>query len=175
MRRLFFLCWLATLAVNAQNYLARNGTLAFTSTTPLEVFSAASNQLSGVIQGSKFAFSVPSLSLSGFNSTLQEEHFHENYLESAKFPKATFTGILLNPLPDKGTVRILASGRLNIHGVDHERIIPLEVTRTEKGYRVQATFEVALDDHKIVVPRVVKEKIAPHMMVVVDITLNQQP
>jgi polyisoprenoid-binding protein YceI len=160
----------------AQNYLARTGgVVQFTSIAPLEVFSAKSDQLSGVLQGSRFAFSVATSSLHGFNSPLQEEHFHENYIESGKFPKATYSGVLLDPLPTKGTARILATGRLSIHGIDRERIIPLEITKTDKGYRIQAAFEVALDDHKITVPRVVKEKIAPTMDVTVDITLNQQP
>jgi polyisoprenoid-binding protein YceI len=175
MRISFFLCLLMAWSLQAQNYLARTGKVQFTSIAPLEVFSAGSDQLSGVLQGSRFAFSVPTASLHGFNSPLQEEHFHENYIESGKYPKATYSGVLLDPLPAKGTVRILATGRLSIHGIDRERIIPFEITRTEKGYRIQAAFEVALDDHKITVPRVVKEKIAPHMDVEIDITLNQQP
>ena len=171
---MFILRWFFVLAVfslEGQTYIAQNGKVKFTSYAPLEVFSASSQQLSGVIQGQRFAFSVPTASLHGFLSPLQEEHFHENYIESGKFPKATFTGVLLDPLPERGSMKVLASGRLNVHGVEKERIIPLVITRTSNGYRVESAFEVAVADHEITIPRVVKEKIAPQMKVEVDILL----
>ena len=43
----------------------------------------------------QFAFSVKVKSFKGFNSGFQKEHFNENYLESEKFPDATFTGKII--------------------------------------------------------------------------------
>lgn len=32
-----------------------------------------------------------------FDKALLEEHFNENYMESSKFPKSTFKGMIENP------------------------------------------------------------------------------
>src|SRR5690606_30611649 len=56
-----------------------------------------------------------------FQKALMEEHFNENYMESDKFPKATFSGKVLNmetiDLTKNGSYPIEISGDLTIHGV----------------------------------------------------------
>src|SRR5205809_7976282 len=80
-----------------QIYNLTKGTIAFRSEAPLEVIKASSNELRGIIETQKkqFAFSIKLKSFKGFNSGLQKEHFNENYLESDKYPDATFVGKII--------------------------------------------------------------------------------
>ena len=78
-------------------YLARDGYIELVSEAPLELIRAESHELNGVINAATggVAFSVRVDSFHGFNSLLQREHFLENYMESSKYPVATFTGKLI--------------------------------------------------------------------------------
>ena len=73
------------------------GAITFRSEAQLETIEARSDQLKGYIDFTKktFAFRIPMKSFNGFNSPLQQTHFNEHYLESAKYPIATFSGRLL--------------------------------------------------------------------------------
>jgi polyisoprenoid-binding protein YceI len=119
-----------------------------------------------------FAFNVDVNTFSGFNSALQAEHFRENYMETASFPRASFSGKLIDPIQmDKNVQMVRAKGVLLIHGVGKDRIIDIELTKTNTGYRFNSSFNVALDDHKIVIPKLVHQKIAEIIAVKVDGTL----
>src|ERR1700710_2522045 len=77
----------------SQRYSTRNAFVGFYSKTSLEDIKAENNQVFAIIEPGtkKIAFS---LLLKGFifPKELMQEHFNENYVESDKFPKATFTG-----------------------------------------------------------------------------------
>jgi hypothetical protein len=51
-------------------------------------------------------------SFQGFNSPLQKEHFNENYVESDKFPEASFKGKIIEDqdLTVDGTYELRAKG-----------------------------------------------------------------
>ena len=59
-----------------------HGKVSFLSEAPLELIKAASDKLKGAIDKTQntFAFAVDIHSFKGFNSDLQREHFHENYM-----------------------------------------------------------------------------------------------
>src|SRR5687767_1473348 len=73
------------------------GHIGFKSDAALELIKAASEDLKGLIESEKkqFTFIVRIKTFKGFNSPLQREHFNENYLESGKYPDATFTGKII--------------------------------------------------------------------------------
>ena len=73
------------------------GKISFSSDAPLELITAISNELKGLIETEKkqFAFSVKVRSFKGFNSGFQKDHFNENYLETDKYPEATFSGKII--------------------------------------------------------------------------------
>lgn len=153
-----------------------NGKISFTSDAPLEVISAQSNELSGIIDPAKntFAFSLPAASFKGFNSALQQEHFHENYLESKTYPRASFTGKFIENVKDlePGRHEVRAKGVLTIHGQSMERILKCIFEVREKELGITSDFTVALVDHKITIPQVVHQKIAEEIFVKVQITLK---
>lgn len=150
-------------------FKATKGTITFKSVAPLETITATSENLKGVIDtiSGSFAFSVSIRTFVGFNSKLQQEHFNENYLETAKFPNATFTGKIIEEInfSQPGTYSVRAKGAFTIHGVKQERLIKGQVEITGKSIIVTSTFNVALIDHDISVPRVVHQKIAPEIEV----------
>ena len=158
-----------TVTVKAQVFQMNNGTVDFRSEAPLEIIKASSSELKGLIdftQGT-FAFSIPIISFKGFNSALQREHFNENYMETERYPRATFAGKLIEQvdITRDGEYAIRAKGKLIIHGVEQERIIPSTVIVKDGKVSVQSSFSVLLVDHNIDIPKVVQHKIAETIFV----------
>jgi hypothetical protein len=156
-------------------YTVQSGKISFISTAPLEVIKAEANQLTGVIDAEdhSFAFSVRNKSFKGFNSPLQQEHFNENYMESDKFPKSTFSGKIIENvnLLNDGIYDIRAKGILDIHGVKQERIIHCFVNIKNNVMTVNCNFSIHLQDHNITVPRIVNQKINQEIKVNVQLTM----
>lgn len=150
-------------------YATNNGTITFRSEAVQELISATSDKLRGLIDADQrtFAFSIPIRSFRGFNNGLQREHFNENYLESEKFPEATFKGKIIEQvdLRKEGKYIVRAKGTLSIHGVDQERIIKSNITVLKNSILVESKFSILITDHDIKVPRVVHEKIASEIEV----------
>lgn len=160
-----------------KNLVLKSGKVFFTSQAPLEVIQAQSIQLRGLVNfdQSKFAFSVDMTSFTGFNSPLQKEHFDENYMETDHFPKATFSGKLIdkfNPLLAEQTIR--AKGVFDIHGVSKERILEILISRSGGDYHFTTTFNIALEDHGITIPKIVYQKISENVQLKVDGNLAAQ-
>lgn len=155
-----------------------NGTISFRSDAPLELIKASSNKLAGIFDTDtkKFAFRIKVSSFEGFNNALQKEHFNENYMESDKFPYATFSGKIIEDIGyDKpGTYSIRAKGNLNVHGVEQERIIKVDLVINDKNISVKSVFTVMLNDHNITIPKVVHEKLASEIKVDVKAEFTQQ-
>ena len=154
------------------------GSIAFTSDAPLEMIKAGSDELKGLISAEKkqFAFSIKIKSFKGFNSALQREHFNENYLESEKYPDATFIGKIIEDVDftKNGSITVRAKGILNIHGVPQERIIKSDMTVHNGTISFKSNFTVLLADHNIPIPKVVHEKLASEIYVEVNGDLKPQ-
>ena len=150
----------------------------FISEAPLEVIEASSTDLKGVIKPMErtFAFAVPIRSFQGFNSPLQQTHFNENYLETHDFPRATFTGKIIEQIDlfKDGEYTIRAKGILDIHGQEQERIIKIKVVVNDSMLQVTSFFTVLLEEHDIAIPRIVHQKIAEEIKVTVEATFKKQ-
>lgn len=111
-----------------------------------------------------------------FEKALMQEHFNENYMESSKFPKATFKGKIEDPgkvdFKQDGTYTPMLSGDLTIHGVTKPVKVP--ATITVKGGKVTATttFKVALADYGIDIPSVVSDKLAKEAKITIESALE---
>lgn len=148
------------------------GKISFRSDAPLELITASSDELKGVIETEKkqFAFSVRIKSIKGFNSAMQKEHFNENYLESDRYPDATFVGKIIEDVDftKNNALTVRAKGILNIHGVPQERIIKSDMTIKNGIITIRSNFTVLLADHNIPIPKVVHEKLASEIKVEVN-------
>lgn len=157
----------------AQNYVTKNGKISFFSKTDIENISAVNNQVVSVLtpKTASIAFSVL---INGFlfKKALMQEHFNENYMESAKYPKASFKGTITDitkvDFTKDGTYNVTVTGDLNIHNVTNKVTVP--GTIVIKGGKISAntTFKVKLDDYKISVPKVVESNISKTIEIKVD-------
>ncbi len=157
-------------------FQTNDGTVLFRSEAPLELIKAASSDLIGVIDNDKrsFAFEISIRSFQGFNTSLQKQHFHENYMETDKYPEAYFKGRIIEDqnLEIDGTYEIRAKGNLTIHNVTQERIIRSIVTVNNKKITLKSNFTLLLGDYNILIPRVVYQKLANEIKVEVNATLT---
>ena len=156
-------------------FTVNTGSILFRSDAPMELIKASSNQLKGVFNAEKkqFAFAVNIYSFKGFNGPLQQEHFNENYLESDKYPHATFEGKIIEDIDfhNDGVYNVRAKGNLFIHGVIQERIIKCELNIKNGTISVKSNFTILLAEHNITIPKVVHEKLASEIKVEVKADL----
>lgn len=149
------------------------GNVNFVSDAPLEIIKASSNELQGLLRPADrtFAFTMKTQSFQGFNSPLQQEHFYENYIESGKYPYARFKGKIIEPvdLMTPGEHSVRAKGILEIHGIEQERIIRVELKIDKDKISATSGFEVMLEDHDITIPKMVFQKIAETIKVDIDL------
>jgi polyisoprenoid-binding protein YceI len=166
------------LQIQAQHtiYQTSTGIISFRSDAPLEIITASSKKLEGLIDlyDMSFAFNVKVRSFEGFNNGLQREHFYENYMETDKYETATFSGKIIERtnLQIPGIYTVRAKGQLTIHGHTRERIIKTEIISTGSELKAKASFIIPLVDHQIEVPRIVNQKIAQEIQVVVQGTFH---
>lgn len=163
----------------AQNKFTTNrGEISFASNAELELIRAKSGEAQGIVDpaNNQFAFSVIVQSFKGFNSELQRQHFNDNYMESATYPKATFAGKIIEQVDYEkdSTYLIRAKGDLEIHGQKQSRIIRSKITIRDKSMTIEAEFMVPLEDHNISIPKIVNQKIANQIEVAFRATMNRQ-
>src|SRR5690349_14332469 len=82
-----------SVSIAQTKYIDRAGSASFFSSAPLEDIEAHSEQAMSILDV-KSGEIVASILMRSFNfrKSLMEEHFNENYVESHKYPKATFKG-----------------------------------------------------------------------------------
>ena len=175
MKKIFLtLLLFAPVVLNAQQrYIARNGHISFFSHAPIEDIEANNNAVSSVLSNGGMAFEAPIKSFE-FKKELMQEHFNENYLESDKFPKATFKGTIIDfnkiDLKKNGVYPVAVDGNMTIHGVTNKVKIKGTLTVKDNTIRAQSSFPISIKDYNISIPTLVIEKIAEVVQVTVDIT-----
>lgn len=163
----------------AQKYYTKNGSISFFSKTSLENIKADNNQVMSVLnaQTGEIQFSVLVKSFR-FEKALMEEHFNENYMESEKFPKATFKGNITDmsrvSFSTDGMYTVPVTGDMTMHGVTKK--VVTTGTITIKGGKVSAAskFFVKLADYNISIPSLVKDNIAESVEVSVSSNFDQK-
>jgi hypothetical protein len=157
----------------AQNYITKNGKISFFSKTDIEDISAVNNQAVSVLtpKTASIAFSVL---INGFlfKKALMQEHFNENYMESAKYPKATFKGTITDiskvNFSKDGTYNVTVTGDLNMHNVTNKVTVPAVIQVKAGKISANTLFKVKLDDYKITVPKIVEGNISKTIEIKVD-------
>lgn len=174
---LFFgVVFLFSFSSRAQKFSTDKGEVTFSSNAELEVIKASSVKIRGLIDPAtnQFAFSVDIDTFKGFNSELQREHFLDNYMEIEKFPKASFSGKIIEQIDftKDGDYDVRAKGDLDIHGQKQTRIIKSKISIRKGIVNVESIFSVPLDEHSIVIPKIVNQKIATEIEVSFKATMS---
>lgn len=160
----------------AQKYVSTESVVSFFSEAPLENIKATNKKSASIfnLQTQEVAFSVP-VSEFQFEKKLMQQHFNERYMETDKFPRATFAGKVEGfngSITDIQSVHVI--GKLTIHGVSREVTIPGTLQLQNQTAVAKAKFKVALADHKIEVPKLLWENIAEVIEVTVDFKYKAQ-
>jgi len=156
----------------SQLYSTRSGFVGFYSKTALEDIQGENNQVYAIIDAGKKNLAFAAL-LKGFTfpKELMQEHFNENYVESDKYPKASFTGAYTGDvaLDKDGVYKVVVTGNLTLHNVTKPIQTPATL-EVKAGHVIgKAEFKVKPEDFNISIPSVVRDKIDKEMMVKVNI------
>ena len=158
-----------------QVYSIKSSKVVFKSVAELETITAESTALTGLVDpaNKNFAFSISNKSFDGFNSSLQKEHFNDNYIESDKYPTTTFTGRIIDDIDFKkpGTYSIRVKGMFKIKGVTKEELIKGTIDVSPAGLKLNTNFSLLLSDYEIRIPRIVNQKIAPDIQIAIQANL----
>lgn len=147
----------------AQLFMTTTGEVSFFSKTPMEDIDAVNKTVSSIINTATNEVAVQMrITNFVFPNKLMQEHFNENYLESEKFPSATFKGKIKETidLTVAGTYPITASGTATIHGVTRPIELKGTIISTGTSLALTCAFEVKLVDYKVDIPKIVFAKIA---------------
>ena len=164
--------------MHAQKYLTRNGTISFFSKTPLENIEAYNNQVSGVVDlktgGMAFTLLMRAFT---FKKALMQEHFNEKFIESQKYPKATFKGNIKDLDSFKlgsEQVVITVSGKLTIHGITRDLSLSGTLMKDENGnIEGKAVFNIDIQEYEIKVPSAVRKNIADNIEIKVNMVYEE--
>jgi polyisoprenoid-binding protein YceI len=111
-----------------------------------------------------------------FERALMEEHFNENYVESSKYPKSEFRGVIMdNSLVNyskDGIYPVKVKGKITIHGVTGEVESAGKITIKSGKIYANAGFSISLADYGILVPALVSDKVAKTATITVDCSLE---
>ena len=159
-------------------YFTRSGAISFFSSTPIEDIKANNEQATCVLdmETGSVSFRIP---IRGFifKNSLMQEHFNENYLESDKFPYASFKGQVndwgeINLSKDYQSIEI--KGMMNIHGVSQKITEVGRISLRDGRVIGNSIFKIKVADYGIEIPKLVRENIAKVMEINIDLDLKKK-
>jgi polyisoprenoid-binding protein YceI len=157
-------------SLQGQTYVSEKSTVGFFSQAAIEDIKAQNTKGSALFNSStgEIAFMIP-ISEFQFAKSLMKEHFNEKYLESDRYPRATFQGKVEGFDPgSSGEQQVTTTGKLTIHGVTNEVSIPGTITGGENKLTLRSRFVIRLADYKIAIPQLLWQNIAEQ----VEVTIN---
>jgi polyisoprenoid-binding protein YceI len=109
-----------------------------------------------------------------FGKELMQQHFNENYVESDKYPKASFTGSYTGEVDwqKNGSYPVNVQGQLTLHGVTRSVTMPAIMDVQNGKLYGRSDFKLNPADFNIKIPSLVREKIAPLIDVSVKVEYN---
>ena len=161
-----------------QIYTCRNVEVTFFSSAPIEdIKGESSTALSALnVDSKEVYFKVPIRSFN-FPSSLMQEHFNEDYLESDKFPYAEFKGKIIDniDLTKPGTYTVTVEGNLTIHNVSRAYTTKGIVEVKPDAVTTHAVFNIKPQDHGVKIPTLLTKNLAENLQVTVDATYHPRP
>ncbi|HET7117867.1 MAG TPA: YceI family protein [Hanamia sp.] len=161
------LLFFSTVFVESQGqiFYTKNGNISFFSKTIMENISAENNQVISVIniQSGIIQFSLLNNAFH-FPKAKMENDFNEAYIESDKYPRSSFKGIMTDignmNFNNDGTYKVNVKGDLMIHGVTKNINVPAIITIKNGNISAASSFVISVKDYKIKIPSIVTNKIA---------------
>ncbi|MCC6371619.1 MAG: YceI family protein [Bacteroidia bacterium] len=166
-----------TFTTKAQIYTAKEGatTISFFSKAPMEDIEAVNKGATIVFRASTADLQI-SISIQNFRfkNALMEEHFNENYMETEKFPKATFKGKINEAIDysKDGENKVTVSGKMEMHGVTKDVTLTGTLTKSGNEFKLNSKFKIKVADYNIKVPSMYVKNIAEEVEVTFNTTLE---
>jgi hypothetical protein len=154
-----------------QKFISKNSSVTFFSKAPLENIEAINTKSTSIydLSTGEIVFSIPIREFQ-FQKSLMKTHFNENYMESDKYPNATFKGKVSGFSGEAGTFSPRATGALTIHGKTQNVEVHGEIQKNGDHMVLKATFPVSLKDYNVKIPRLLFSNIAESVEVNIEFT-----
>lgn len=174
--RYVFVLLMFSQSLFAQQYMTNSGEASFFSSAPFEDIEAVNNKLGGVIDvaSGKYAFKIAIQDFI-FPNSLMQEHFNESYLESEKYPFATFQGQIeeFSSINLQEKNKVICNGVFSMHGVSKDIEIVSDLQLKDNEILIGSSFDILLKDYKIKIPKIVMYNIAEEIKVKVNGSLKE--
>jgi len=167
-----FVFLVASQLFSQEKYLTKEGSISFFSHSLVEDIKADNYQVLSIIDKETGEIAIQLLMKSFmFKKALMQQHFNESYVESYKYPKATFKGFIMNfnELESQNTT-VEIKGILSIHGKEKEISTSAKIEVLKDQINLSGNFMVEVADFDIKIPVVVRNNIAK----TIKITFNLQ-
>jgi hypothetical protein len=163
---------IASQIICAQKYFTRTGATNFKASVATFEAIEATNKSTTVLLKTDTGDIAAQLFIAAFNFrvALMQEHFNENYMDSDKFPKATFRGKIKGFSIDTLKKEYPLLGTLTIRGIKKEIETTARVMITEGSIYITSSFTVKPQNFDIKIPSIVRKKIAES----ININLNYE-
>ena len=176
----FLFCFLfVTSIISDQKYATRSGKTSFIgSEEKFEQIKAVNNVSTAIVDSSSGDIAILLfISAFDFEISLMQEHFNENYMDSSKYPKATFSGNIQNfsleeLLDSEKDYKIL--GVLTIRGIEKNVSVSCRLKKISKGLSLKTNFNVSASDFDIKIPKVVRNKISQEINITAEYDLFEK-
>lgn len=170
------LALLVTTVFYGQKYTTKTGNIKFEASVPsFEEVAGENKTASAVVVSETGDIAVLAL-MKGFRFkvALMEEHFNENYVESDKFPKATFKGKIegfdISKVSAEAKTYTI-SGELTLHGKTKHITDTAKISKQGNNLVIVGDFDVKPEDFAIEIPAVVSKKVADKIKVAYNLQL----
>ena len=160
----------------AQRFVAENGEVIFISKATIEDIKSENKKINSIFNAAtgNVAFSVPIRDFK-FEKQLMQEHFNDKYMESQKYPNATFAGKVTGFDGSRAGVQpAQAVGKLTVHGVTKDIEVPGTIEFSDGQIILKSSFKVTLSDYGIKIPQLLWQNIAEKVAVNINLTYKQQ-
>jgi hypothetical protein len=155
-----------------QKFTTETGFISFFSDAPVEDITAQNTMVGSIFDSANgdIVFMVPIKDFQ-FEKRLMREHFNEKYMETHKYPKASFKGKVTGyTLTKAGPQQVRVAGKLSLHGVTRD----VEANGTmdfQNGKMIaKSKFMLKLADYNITIPQIVWQNISEEVEVKIEFT-----
>jgi polyisoprenoid-binding protein YceI len=151
-----------TLSAQGQAYVTESGRAEFDSRVPLHSFTGTSDVLVGRIALADSTVDFY-LDLETLDTGIgKRDKDMKKTLETDEYPFAEFFGKLVSPFdPAGGSQAAVVRGTFTIHGHSKELEVAGTLEPTEGGLKLDAAWELNLDDYEIKPPKLLIMKVDP--------------
>lgn len=179
MRYLYLtLLLIVTIGFSQNKKITKTGTITFEASVPAFEEVKATNKTVSCVLNTQTG-EITSLALVKgfrFKLALMEQHFNGDYIESDRFPKAIFKGIIKDfnseDLNSSNPKIYDLNGTLQLHGKIKKINSKITVHKKGEDIKVNCELKVKPSDFNIVIPKVASTKVAGSVKITIDYLLK---